>query len=170
MHRPSPASFIHLSNLLTYVSLLFGVAAIAAAMSGSAAAAGALIAAAAIADTFDGRFARTFTRSRELASMGAQLDSLADAVTFGIAPVVIAGLLFRPSGGPAVWIWWSAAFVYAACALTRLGFYNVWDGDSSGFVGLPVPVAALCWSTLLLLDAGTVALTIVALSTSLAMI
>ena len=145
---PSPASFIHISNALTYLSLLMGVGAIAAALSGSADAAGALIAAAAIADTFDGWFARRFTRSPELASMGVQLDSLADAVTFGIAPVVVAGVLFRPSGGAGEWIWWGSAFVYAACALTRLGFYNVWQGEMSGFVGLPTPVAALFWSTL----------------------
>ncbi len=167
---PSPASFIHISNALTYLSLLMGVGAIAAALSGSADAAGALIAAAAIADTFDGWFARRFTRSPELASMGVQLDSLADAVTFGIAPVVVAGVLFRPSGGTGEWIWWGSAFVYAACALTRLGFYNVWQGEMSGFVGLPTPVAALFWSTLLLLNASPVALTVVALTTSIAMI
>jgi CDP-diacylglycerol--serine O-phosphatidyltransferase len=170
MLSPSPASFVHPSNALTYGSLLLGVAAIGAAMTGSAPASGALLAAAAITDTFDGRFARRFRRTPELASMGAQLDSLTDAVTFGAAPIVIAGLLFRPTGGAAEWIWWAAAFVYTACALTRLGFYNVWDGELSGFVGLPTPVAALFWSTLLLLDAGAVALTVVALTTSLAMI
>jgi CDP-diacylglycerol--serine O-phosphatidyltransferase len=166
---PSPASFVHISNTLTYVSLLMGVGSIAAALAGSADAAGALIAAAAIADTFDGWFARRFTRSPELASMGVQLDSLADAVTFGIAPIVVAGILFRPTGG-GEWIWWGAAFIYAACALTRLGFYNVWHGEISGFVGLPTPVAALFWSSLLLLNAGPVALTLVALTTSVAMI
>ena len=166
---PSPASFVHISNTLTYVSLLMGVASIAAALAGSADAAGALIAAAAIADTFDGWFARRFTRSPELASMGVQLDSLADAVTFGIAPIVVAGILFRPTGS-GEWIWWAAAFLYSACALTRLGFYNVWHGEISGFVGLPTPVAALFWSSLLLLNAGPVALTLVALTTSVAMI
>ena len=166
----SPASCIHVSNTLTYVSLLMGIASIAAALSGSADAAGALIAAAAIADTFDGWFARRFARSLELASMGVQLDSLADAVTFGIAPVIVAGILFRPAGGAGEWIWWGSAFVYAACALTRLGFYNVSHGEISGFVGLPTPVAALFWSTLLLLNAGPVALSVVALTTSVAMI
>ena len=166
---PSPASFVHISNTLTYLSLLMGVSSIAAAMAGSGDAAGALIAAAAIADTFDGWFARRFTRSPELASMGVQLDSLADAVTFGIAPIVVAGILFRPTGG-GEWIWWAAAFIYAACALTRLGFYNVWHGEISGFVGLPTPVAALFWSSSLLLNAGSTALTVVAMTTAVAMI
>ena len=166
----SPASVIHISNALTYLSLLMGVGSIAAALSGSAEAAGALIAAAAIADTFDGRFARRFARSPELVSMGVQLDSLADAVTFGIAPVIVAGVLFRPVGNAAEWFWWAAAFVYVACALTRLGFYNISQAEISGFVGLPTPVAALFWSTLFLLNAGPVALALVAMTTAVAMI
>jgi CDP-diacylglycerol--serine O-phosphatidyltransferase len=166
----SPASVVHISNALTYLSLLMGIGSIAAALSGSAQAAGALIAAAAIADTFDGRFARRFSRSPELVSMGVQLDSLADAVTFGIAPVTVAGVLFRPVGNPGEWLWWTAAFVYVACALTRLGFYNVAQAEISGFVGLPTPVAALFWSTLFLLNAGPVALSLVALTTAVAMI
>jgi CDP-diacylglycerol---serine O-phosphatidyltransferase len=168
--RPSPASFIHVSNALTYVSLLLGVAAVGAALSGSADGAGALLAGAAIADTFDGRFARRFTRSPALAAMGTQLDSLVDGVTFGLAPVIIAGVLFRPVTGMAEWIWWMAAFVYASCALTRLGFYNISNAERSGFVGLPTPVAALVWSTLLLVDASPLALILVALATSAAMI
>jgi CDP-diacylglycerol---serine O-phosphatidyltransferase len=168
--RPSPASFIHVSNALTYVSLLLGVAAVGAALSGNADAAGALLAGAAIADTFDGRFARRFTRSPALAAMGTQLDSLVDGVTFGLAPVIIGGVLFRPVTGMAEWIWWMAAFVYASCALTRLGFYNISNAERNGFVGLPTPVAALVWSTLLLVDASPLALILVALATSAAMI
>jgi CDP-diacylglycerol--serine O-phosphatidyltransferase len=166
----SPISVIHISNAVTYLSLLMGVGSIAAALSGSAEAAGALIAAAAIADTFDGRFARRFARSPELVSMGVQLDSLADAVTFGIAPVIVAGVLFRPAGGAAKWLWWAAAFVYVACALTRLGFYNISQAETGGFVGLPTPVAALFWSTMFLLNTGPVALALVSVTTAVAMI
>jgi CDP-diacylglycerol--serine O-phosphatidyltransferase len=97
----SPASSIHPANLLTYMSLAAGVGTIAAAANGSAPGAGACLAAAALADTFDGRFARRFTRSADLAAAGAQLDSLVDAVVFGLAPIAAIGMQLSARGsGP----------------------------------------------------------------------
>ena len=72
----SPAWSFHRSNLLTYVSLAAGIGSVAAALQHSAAGAGAFLALAALPDTFDGRFARLFARSRELQALGAELDSL----------------------------------------------------------------------------------------------
>lgn len=144
----SPLGAFHASNLLTYVSLGAGVGAIAHASGGNPSAASALIAVSVIADTFDGRFARLFRRSDRQRDLGGQLDSLADAIAFGIAPAVCA-MLLRPAGWTpvAAGLWWLSAGAYAACAITRLAFYNLTHEESEGFVGLPVPVAALIWAT-----------------------
>jgi phosphatidylserine synthase len=165
----SPAAFIHASNLLTYVSLLCGLAALALALAYHAPGAGALLAASVIADTFDGKFARWFTRRPELVTMGVQLDSLSDAVSFGVAPVVCATVLMQ-AGERAGLVWWGSAFAYTACALTRLGFYNVTEACTRGFIGLPTPVAALLWSSIFLFSPGPALGVSCALSTAVAMI
>ena len=125
----SPAAAFHPSNLLTYLSLVAGLGSMMGALQGSTAAAGALLAAAALCDTFDGWFARRFVRSTELQALGAQLDSLTDAVAFGVAPVVATSVLIGASGADASAAWWLAAAGYAACALARLAFYNVSGGN-----------------------------------------
>ncbi len=88
MSAASPAGAFHRANALTYGSLLAGVMAIGASLAGRSGLAGALIALAVIADTFDGRFARMFVRSPSERDFGVQLDSLSDAIAFGIAPSV----------------------------------------------------------------------------------
>jgi phosphatidylserine synthase len=111
-----------------------------------------LIAAAVIADTFDGRFARRFGTDPRRCALGVELDSLADAIAFGIAPPLCAALLLDEGATAAGAALWGAAFVYAACAVTRLASFNVGAREevSRGFIGIPVPVAALLWATALL--------------------
>jgi CDP-diacylglycerol--serine O-phosphatidyltransferase len=165
-------SFVHPANFLTYASLALGLASVAAALQGSPAGAGACLALAALADTFDGRFARLFTRTREDAAIGAELDSLVDAVSFGAAPVVVVAILLsRHPNAVALGPWWIASIIYVACALTRLARFNVRHADSAhAFVGLPTPVAALIWSSVLLTGPGMVVSALVALALGLAMI
>ena len=164
-------SAFQMANALTYGSLMCGVGALAAALQNNAAACGALLALAVVLDTFDGRFAR-FVRHRVggQATIGAELDSLVDAITFGIVPVGCASVLFDVTGT----LWWGSAFVYAACAVTRLGFYNVSVNrapeSASVFVGLPTPIAALCWSSLFLIRPEEGVLILVALTSAAAMI
>jgi phosphatidylserine synthase len=140
-----PVHDLHASNLLTYGSLLAAISAIAAARGGSVSLAGALLATATIFDTFDGRFARRFARQSRI---GSELDSLVDALAFGLTPVVVLESLSRPSG-PLGIAWWAGAFVYVLAAVTRLALYNVQESDKV-FVGLPTPAAGLIWSTCLL--------------------
>jgi CDP-diacylglycerol--serine O-phosphatidyltransferase len=149
----SPLASIHPSNLLTYVSLSSGLCALVAALNGSPHGAGGCIAVAALADTFDGRFARRFHRSREQEAIGLQLDSLVDAVSFGFVPVATMSILLFLSAHAVSVGWWIAGAFYTGCALTRLAFYNVVnaDTDTNAFIGLPTPVAALIWSTILLM-------------------
>jgi len=144
-----PATSLHPSNLLTYASLACGVGAIAAAVHSSGAGAGALLALAALLDTFDGRFARQFARTADLQAIGGELDSLVDAAVFGITPIAAIGILLASTRGDVPLAWWVGGFVYVLCALTRLAHFNI-AHDATRFVGLPTPVAALVWSTLLL--------------------
>ena len=168
----SPLQCFHASNTLTYASLLAGVAAVGCAVEGSPGASGALIALAVILDTFDGRFAGLFRRSGAQRAIGVQLDSLSDAVAFGIAPAMCVGWRPAASGQSAIveGFWWASVFLFAACAISRLAFYNVTREERDGFIGLPAPVAALIWATALLLNPGMAALTAVFFVTAAAMV
>jgi CDP-diacylglycerol--serine O-phosphatidyltransferase len=165
-----PLAAFHRANALTYASLLSAIGAMAAALHGSAPAAGALIATSVIADTFDGRFARLFHRTSDERAFGVQLDSLSDAIAFGAAPCVCMTLLMPPAAGLTAVGWWTAFAAFASCAITRLAFYNLSHQDSGGFVGLPAPVAALVWSSILLLEPGTTTSAIVLLLAAAAMV
>lgn len=150
----SPLAAFHPANTLTYASLLAGLAALLQAVDRNAAGAGALIAVSVVLDTFDGRFARRFTRRPAQREIGVQLDSLADAIVFGGVPVGCAWLMSESGWGLR-----AAGLLYSVCAITRLAFYNVTHENHDGFVGLPVPVAALIWSTALVLQPGVSATT-----------
>ncbi len=169
---PKPSAAFDRRNLLTYVSLLCGIGAIASARSGTGPVAGLAIAIAVIADTFDGRFARRFGSDPERRALGVELDSLADAIAFGVAPPLCAGLLLNLPPGPAQVALWTSTFVYAACAITRLASFNVGAlaESSNGFVGVPVPVAALIWSSALLVHPTAAATTILLVITAASMV
>ena len=96
--------------------------------------------AAMIMDSLDGRVARM---TKTQTAFGAELDSLADMVSFGAAPALIVyewALRTLPSPRLAM----AVAFVYTACAALRLARFNVQIGsvDKRFFVGLPSPAAA----------------------------
>jgi phosphatidylserine synthase len=131
-----PVQRMKLANALTYVSLAAAMLAVAAAMHGSAAGTGACLALAALADTFDGWYARRFTRDAHAEALGAQLDSLSDGVAFGAVPVVAMSVLLPAPTGVTSAAWWGAAILYVACTVTRLAIYNVNNLGSSGVRGL----------------------------------
>jgi CDP-diacylglycerol--serine O-phosphatidyltransferase len=168
--KHSPLRAFHIANSITYLSLICGVGGIAAAAEGWASATGALIAASVIADTFDGRFARLFTRSSEERQFGIQLDSLSDAIAFGAAPALCMTLLSHQGATPMQAGRWIAVALFAACAITRLAFYNVTHEETDGFVGLPAPVAALVWSSMLLTHPGSFTSVGVLATTAVAMV
>ena len=145
----SPLSAFHRSNLLTYASLAAVITAVAASVgTPDTALAGCALAVAAIADVFDGRFARMFRRTPRQARIGHELDSLVDAITFGLAPVVVVSTRFD-AGGPAAALSWLVAGCYGLAVVTRLAFYNVQE-DESRFIGIPTPAAGLLCGTSLL--------------------
>lgn len=91
-------------------------------------------------DMFDGRVARLTKTQSEF---GVQLDSLADLVSFGVAPAL---LLYRWSLSELGLVGLFVAFAYVACGALRLARFNVIaardQGTSKYFLGLPIPLAA----------------------------
>jgi CDP-diacylglycerol--serine O-phosphatidyltransferase len=129
---------IIIPSALTLGNLFFGVWAIVAASRGEFTIAAWLIILAGVADTMDGRVARiTQTGSR----FGAELDSLVDAISFGVAPALIIYHLFLQDGS-----WgWIASFVYVAGAVIRLARFNVEQAGHArvAFHGLPSPASGM---------------------------
>ncbi len=109
------------------------------------------IAIAAIVDFLDGFVARMFKASSE---MGKQLDSLADVVTFGVAPAMIFYQFLRLSfareenGIDVSTFWLAPAFIFAAAGAYRLARFNIDTSQQYGFKGVPIPAAGLLVASL----------------------
>tara|TARA_R110002167_G_scaffold9806_3_gene45315 strand:+ start:546 stop:1334 length:789 start_codon:yes stop_codon:yes gene_type:complete len=127
-----------LPNLLTSAALFSGFYAIIAAMNGSFEKAAIAIFVSMVLDGLDGRVARMTNTQSEF---GAQYDSLADMVSFGVAPALV---VFSWSLHDAGKVGWVAAFVFVAGAALRLARFNTQIGsiDKRYFVGLASPAAA----------------------------
>ena len=127
-----------LPHLLTTTNLFFGFYAIVHAFGGRPEKAALGIVLAVICDILDGRVARL---ANATSRFGFEYDSLADTVSFGVAPAMLAfsagnlEVLGRPG--------WVLAFLYTACAALRLARFNVTPGRYKGrFEGMPSPAAA----------------------------
>ncbi len=143
--RPRSRGIYLLPNLLTTGGLFGGFFAIIAASQGRFEAACIAIFVAAILDGVDGRVARlTNTQS----DFGMQYDSLADLVSFGMAPALVmyhwSLASLKLDGATFGKLGWLAAFLYAACAALRLARFNSQVGqvDKRWFIGLASPAAA----------------------------
>ncbi|PHS68987.1 MAG: CDP-diacylglycerol--serine O-phosphatidyltransferase [Methylophaga sp.] len=129
-----------LPNLFTTAGLFSGFYAIIAAIRGDFESAAIAIFIAMIMDGLDGRIARmTNTQS----AFGAEYDSLADMVSFCLAPALVIYLFSLLGMGK---LGWMVAFIYAACGALRLARFNTQIGieDKRYFQGLPSPAAAAC--------------------------
>lgn len=127
-----------LPNLLTTAGLFSGFFAVVSSMNGHFISAAIAIFIAMIFDGLDGRVARMTNTQSEF---GAEYDSMADMVSFGIAPGLVAYNWALSSFGKFGWL---AAFVYVACAALRLARFNTQVGiaDKRYFQGLASPAAA----------------------------
>ena len=134
-----PAKGVYLlPNSFTTASLFSGFYAVVSGMSGNFENAAIAIFISMVLDTLDGRVARlTNTTSK----FGAEYDSLADVVAFGVAPALILFSWSLQSLGNFGWV---AAFIYVAGGALRLARFNVQleIADSRYFTGLPTPAAA----------------------------
>jgi CDP-diacylglycerol---serine O-phosphatidyltransferase len=142
--RPRSRAIYLLPNFFTTCCLFSGFYAIIAAIDGNYEHAGWAVFVAMLFDTLDGRVARM---TRTESAFGKEYDSLADMVSFGVAPAIVTyqwgvARLFEYG---AVWgrVGWLAAFFYAACAALRLARFNTRSAqDKNFFEGLPSPSAA----------------------------
>lgn len=140
-----------LPNLFTTAALFFGFFAVVSANGGRFEAAALAIFVAMLFDSMDGRIARlTNTQS----DFGVQYDSIADMVSFGVAPALVMYewiLHGMATMGP-TWgkIGWLGAFTYTACAGLRLARFNTMVDvvDKKYFQGLPSPAAAAVLASL----------------------
>ncbi|MGD0464383.1 MAG: CDP-diacylglycerol--serine O-phosphatidyltransferase [Tepidisphaeraceae bacterium] len=121
------------------------------------AAAAYLIFLAMVFDALDGRLARF---ARHTTDFGGQLDSMADVISFGVAPAFVALRLFRVDGPelslPLTRLVWAMAALYVCCAAIRLARFNVSNQHGEqhhfSFLGLPSPGAAGAVASLILME------------------
>jgi CDP-diacylglycerol--serine O-phosphatidyltransferase len=142
----SKASFLFIKlfpNVITLLALAVGLSSIRFAIEGKWELAVTAIIVAAILDGFDGRIARMLNAT---STFGAELDSLADFVNFGVAPVIV------------IYLWslhtfkykllsWGAVLLYNSCMAIRLARFNTAMINEilpkHFFVGVPAPIGAL---------------------------
>lgn len=139
----------YIPNTITCLNLVSGCIASVMAFEGNLLFALLWIVAAAVFDFFDGLAARAL---KAYSPMGKELDSLADVVSFGVAPGMVLFTSLR--------IWASSssagclseyipyiAFVVPAFSGLRLAKFNIDERQITSFIGLPVPAHALLWSS-----------------------
>jgi CDP-diacylglycerol--serine O-phosphatidyltransferase len=127
-----------LPNIFTSLNLFFGFYAVIASINGRFTAAAAAIIIGVLFDVMDGKIARA---TNTVSKFGIEYDSLADLISFGLAPGIMIYLWsLKPMGR----IGWLAAFLFMACGALRLARFNSQVGKTSGdyFVGLPIPAGA----------------------------
>lgn len=140
----------YIPNTITCLNLVSGCVASVMALEGNLMYAVVWIMLAAVFDFFDGFAARLL---KAFSPIGKELDSLADVVSFGVAPGMILFVLLSwlaPTlsfGGLNEYIpYW--AFVIPAFSGLRLAKFNIDERQTTSFIGLPVPAHALFWSSL----------------------
>ncbi len=143
--RPRPRArraIVLFPSGLTLLNLFFGMFAIVAATRGEYYRAGWFVVLGGVMDMLDGRVARATNTG---GAFGEELDSLVDAVTFGVAPSMIMYFaVFNREGWE-----WLFCFLFTACAVLRLARFNVEQAGTAKtyFQGLPTPAAGITLAT-----------------------
>lgn len=126
-----------LPSLFTLANLFCGWACVIHAMRGDLTTAAPFIGIAIVLDMLDGRIARMTGTTSEF---GLQLDSLADLISFGMAPAILS---FQWGLMPLGRLGWAAGFLFVTAAALRLARFNIQTpSDKRYFVGMPSPAAA----------------------------
>ncbi len=141
----------NIPNAITCCNLVSGCVATYFAFDGLYRAAFLFIVIGAVFDFFDGMSARLLGVSSPI---GKELDSLADDVTFGVAPSAMIFTLLSTAAWPASWgavggVLPYAAFIMAAFSALRLAKFNLDERQSTSFIGLPTPANTLFWASLI---------------------
>jgi CDP-diacylglycerol--serine O-phosphatidyltransferase len=130
----------HIPNTITALNLVFGCFSIIDALQGNLTQASLWIGGAAVLDFFDGFVARLLKVSSDL---GKQLDSLADVVSFGVAPGMIFYAMSGQCFGEGFCINKLLPFLIPAFSAVRLAKFNIDTRQSDLFIGLPTPANAM---------------------------
>ena len=127
-----------LPNLFTAMNMFCGFYAVIASIKGNFAAAAYAVIIAGVFDNLDGKIARA---TQSTSKFGVEFDSLADLISFGMAPGV---MMYLWALSPLGRIGWLAAFLFVVCGALRLARFNTQVGTVSSeyFVGLPIPAGA----------------------------
>lgn len=141
----------HIPNTITCCNLISGCVAIVFAIYGLPDIALSFIILGAVFDFFDGMSARLLHVSSEI---GKELDSLADVVTFGVAPSSILFWFISVTDYPSLLeplrsVLPFSAFILAAFSALRLAKFNLDTRQTTSFIGLPTPACALFWGALI---------------------
>ncbi len=141
----------HIPNTITCCNLVSGCIAIVSAINGSPELALLWIIIGAVFDFFDGMSARLLGVSSPI---GKELDSLADVVTFGVAPSTIIfhqlSVMVYPEFLTSLHEYIPyCAFIMAAFSALRLAKFNLDERQTTSFIGLPTPANALFWGSLI---------------------
>lgn len=146
----------NIPNTITCCNLISGCIATAFAFGGQPAMALTFIIIGAVFDFFDGMSARLLKVSSPI---GKELDSLADDITFGVAPATMVfyelGVMDYPAMlEPLRGILPFLAYIMAAFSALRLAKFNLDERQSTSFIGLPTPANALFWGSLIVGASG----------------
>ncbi len=136
-------------NIITCCNLLSGALAVMLAAEGLFHCAFGMILLGAVFDFFDGMSARALKVNNPI---GKEIDSLADVITFGLAPSVMLMQAIRlaTENSNYAWGWWSAvALIMAAFSALRLAKFNIDERQTSSFIGLATPANAIFWGALI---------------------
>jgi len=131
-----------LPSLFTLLNMMSGFLSILMAITGSPQFAAVLIGISVVLDITDGAVARLV---RSVTPFGLQFDSLADLVSFGVAPAILSFTVLSGADLTVAPVGWLASFLWLACAAIRLARFNVTidpTADKRFFNGLPSPGAA----------------------------
>lgn len=149
----------HIPNTITCCNLISGCIATYHAFFGCFETAFLFIVIGAVFDFFDGMSARLLGVSSPI---GKELDSLADDVTFGVAPSAMTFTLLSTATWPAqlgavAAVLPYTAFIMAAFSALRLAKFNLDERQSTSFIGLPTPANTLFWAALIVGAGDTIA-------------
>ncbi|MGE4586804.1 MAG: phosphatidylcholine/phosphatidylserine synthase [Mangrovibacterium sp.] len=159
-HKRNP--FFWVPNTITAMNLVSGTIAIFLGLEGALVAAALLILAAAAFDFLDGMSAHLLKSYSEI---GKQLDSLADLVSFGLAPAALTASMLRCSYSQELsaqeaagtcfmqWSWLLPVLLIPVAGAFRLAKFNVDTRQTKNFLGLPIPANAMFYAALALVVA-----------------
>jgi CDP-diacylglycerol--serine O-phosphatidyltransferase len=146
----------HLPNAITLLNLVAGSIAVIFALEGDLGNAAIFILIAGVFDFLDGFAARLL---KAWSDIGKQLDSLADVVSFGVAPAMIAFVMMKKalpglnlplsdiSTTPWNWILLLSPFIIPAFSALRLAKFNLDERQTVNFIGMPTPANAILWAS-----------------------